>query len=182
VIPRVRTTQYAREGARQESGEGKAMRNRTWLQNSRGEWFVPGQAALTLAVLAAPRLDGGTLDWSGLVGALGIVLCIVGLGVVLLGSLALGRNLSPFPKPKVDGRLVTNGIFAVVRHPIYGGFSVAAVGWSFMWNGAATYLATALLLVFFDIKARHEERWLQARFADYAAYKSRVKKLVPFVY
>ena len=69
-----------------------------------------------------------------------------------------------------------------MRHPIYSGLSLAAFGWSLIWNSIAALVATLLLLAFFDIKARREERWLEEKFTGYAAYRSRVKKLIPFVY
>jgi protein-S-isoprenylcysteine O-methyltransferase Ste14 len=39
-----------------------------------------------------------------------------------------------------------------------------------------------VLLAFFDLKSRREEVWLRERYADYASYSSRVRKLIPFVY
>src|SRR5215831_18230974 len=121
-----------------------------WFRNTRGEWFVIAQTALMLAVLVAPKLDGRNVFWTGITGAAGGPLCIVGLGFVVLESTALGRNLSPFPKPKEKGTLVESGIFSVVRHPIYSGFSLAAFGWSLLWNSIATLIAALLLLAFFD--------------------------------
>ena len=153
-----------------------------WLHNTRGEWFVIAQSALMLAAVFAPKLDGRNFFRSGIKGCAGGLFCIVGLGFVVLGSIALGRNLSPFPKPKEKGTLVESGIFSVVRHPIYSGFSLAAFGWSLLWNSIAALIAALLLLAFFDIKARREERWLEEKFTEYAAYRSRVKKLIPFVY
>ena len=158
------------------------MSTSDWLRNTRGEWFVIAQAALLLAVVVAPKLDGRSVSWSGLADAAGGLLCIAGLGFVVLGSIALGRNLSPFPKPKEKGTLVESEIFSIVRHPIYTGFSLFAFGWSLVWNSIAALIAALVLLVFFDIKARREERWLEEKFTGYAAYKERVKKLVPFVY
>jgi protein-S-isoprenylcysteine O-methyltransferase Ste14 len=110
------------------------------------------------------------------------LLCVVGSGFVVLGSVALGRNLTPFPKPTEDGSLVERRIFSVVRHPIYSGFTLFAFGWGLVWNSSATLIAALVLLFFFDIKARREERWLEAKFGSYAAYKKRVKKLIPLVY
>ena len=158
------------------------MSSNDWLRNARGEWFVIAQAALMLAAVAAPKLDGRSISGAGITDAAGGLLCLVGLGFVALGSMALGRNLSPFPKPKDNGTLVESGIFSIVRHPIYSGFSLFAFGWSLVWNSIATLIAALVLLAFFDIKARREERWLEEKFAGYAAYKSRVKKLIPFVY
>jgi len=42
---------------------------------------------------------------------LGIVLMVVGAGVALAGAMALGRNLTPFPKPSAQAQLVRHGIY-----------------------------------------------------------------------
>jgi protein-S-isoprenylcysteine O-methyltransferase Ste14 len=38
------------------------------------------------------------------------------------------------------------------------------------------------LFVLLDVKSRHEERWLAAKFPAYSSYKRRVRKLIPFIY
>jgi hypothetical protein len=43
-------------------------------------------------------------------------------------------QLIAVPQAKKNGTLVESGIFSVVRHPIYSGFSLAAFGWSVLWN------------------------------------------------
>jgi protein-S-isoprenylcysteine O-methyltransferase Ste14 len=153
---------------------------RDWLSNRRGEWYVVAQGVLMTAALLAPILDGrlGT----GIALAAGAALCLTGLAFVVIGSVRLGRNLSPFPKPRDNGRLVREGIFSLVRHPIYSGFTFLTLGWSLAWNSVAALIGALILLAFFDIKARREERWLETTFADYAEYRRRVKKLIPFVY
>jgi len=160
--------------------------SRSWLRNARGEWFLIVQAALMLAVFFAPKLDAlfgapspSRSEFSLIAGTL---LGIAGLGFVLLGSAALGRNLSPFPKPKESATLIENGVFSVVRHPIYTGFSLCALGWTVARGSGAALISAVVLMVFFDVKARREERWLEGKFASYRAYKGRVKKLIPFVY
>ena len=159
------------------------MSRKDWLHNSRGEWYVIGQAVLILAVLFAPRLDGRAASWFDTAVIAGAALCLIGLGFVLLGSLGLGRNnLSAFPKPRDNSSLVTSGIFSVVRHPIYSGFILLTFGWSLIWGSVAAFVAAFALLIFFDLKARREERWLEAKFSGYTAYKQRIKKLIPFVY
>ena len=40
----------------------------------------------------------------------------------------------------------------------------------------------AVVLVFFDIKSRREERWLMAKFPEYAGYRRRVRKHIPYLY
>jgi protein-S-isoprenylcysteine O-methyltransferase Ste14 len=39
-----------------------------------------------------------------------------------------------------------------------------------------------IVLVFFDIKSRREERWLKAKYPGYGAYQKSVRKLIPFIY
>jgi protein-S-isoprenylcysteine O-methyltransferase Ste14 len=159
------------------------MSRKAWLQNARGEWYVIGQAVLVLAALFAPKLDGRAPSWSNIAVIAGGALCLVGLVFVLLGSTSLGRdNLSAFPRPRDHSTLVTSGIFSIVRHPIYSGFIFLTLGWSFIWDSVAAFVAALALLIFFDLKARREERWLEAKFSGYAAYKQRIKKLIPFVY
>jgi protein-S-isoprenylcysteine O-methyltransferase Ste14 len=65
---------------------------------------------------------------------------------------------------------------------MYGGGILMAVGWGLWVHGWLTLAYAVLLIVFVDIKARREERWLRERFPEYAAYARRVRKLVPFVY
>jgi protein-S-isoprenylcysteine O-methyltransferase Ste14 len=156
------------------------MSVREWSRNQRGEWFVVAQAVLMIGALLAPLLDAQPI--TSLTSALGGLLGAAGLTFVVLGSLRLGRNLSPFPKPLKGGTLVRNGVFALVRHPIYTGFILLMFGWSLMWRSLAALVGALLLLAFFDIKARREERWLAAAFTDYSEYRQRVRKLIPFVY
>lgn len=154
-----------------------------WFHNPRGEWYVIGQAVLIVAVLFASGLDGRAPSWFDIAAMAGGAVCLVGLGFVFLGSFGLGRNnLSAFPKPRDHSTLVTCGIYSIVRHPIYSGFIFLTLGWSLLWGSVAALVVALALLIFFDLKARREERWLEAKFSGYAAYKQRVKKLIPFVY
>lgn len=159
------------------------MSRTDWLRNERGEWYVAAQAGLMAVVLAAPMLDGrASVSWSDITVIAGGILIIFGLAFMILGSVGLGRNLSPFPKPKDASNLVETGVFAIVRHPIYTGISLCGVGWSLVNHSIAAFVAALVLLAFFDFKARREERWLLEKFSGYEAYRARVKKLIPFVY
>lgn len=159
------------------------MSGADWLRNERGEWYVAAQAGLMAVVLVAPMLDGrASASWLDATVVIGGMFLVVGLAFMVLGSVGLGRNLSPFPKPKDTSSLVETGVFAIVRHPIYTGISLCAVGWSLVNHSIAAFVVALVLLAFFDFKARREERWLEEKFSGYKAYRVRVKKLIPFVY
>ena len=157
-----------------------------WWKNSRGEWYVVAQAVLFLVIAFGP----GWLDvrpdlpdaWRTVTLVAGFALGMAGFMLAMAGIVGLGSNLSPFPHPKDNATLVQTGIYGVVRHPIYSGLVVGAVGWALLNVSLVTLVYAGVLFVFFDIKSRREERWLLRKFPDYAAYRRRVRKLIPFVY
>ena len=55
-------------------------------------------------------------------------------------------------------------------------------GWVCGATGGSRWCGRCVLFVFFDVKSRLEERWLTEKFAGYPEYRTRVKKLIPWVY
>ncbi|RUM69286.1 MAG: isoprenylcysteine carboxylmethyltransferase family protein [Sulfurovum sp.] len=113
---------------------------------------------------------------------LGLGIFFVGLAV---GIFALLRNrLGNFniqPKMKENAELITTGIYAYVRHPMYLSLILMMLG---VWVGSPTFLETLfmlLLILTLLLKAKKEESiWLQESEA-YVAYKKRSKLLLPFI-
>jgi protein-S-isoprenylcysteine O-methyltransferase Ste14 len=112
----------------------------------------------------------------------GRLLIVGGGGLLLAGLVGLGSGLTPLPYPKEGAGLVQSGPFALVRHPMYSGGLVLALGCALCTGSWLTLGYVAVLFVFLDLKSRREERWLTERFPEYAHYRRRVRKLVPFVY
>ena len=160
------------------------MSSTGWWRNARGESYVAVQMVLVLLVLVGPRFGAGVGEppWSTITTAAGSLIGGAGLILCLAGVQRLGRNLTPLPRPKHDATLVEDGVYAVVRHPIYGGLSLAALGWALAWRSPVTLGLSVLLFLFFELKSRREEQWLRQRFPRYAAYQHRVKKLIPLIY
>lgn len=114
--------------------------------------------------------------------ATGIVLVATGVLLVLMSARWLGPSLTPFPRPRPESELVTSGPYRLVRHPIYFANFLILLGWSLLHDDVLTAVGALLLLAFFDLKSRREERWLIERFPDYRLYQQRVRRLVPLVY
>ena len=104
------------------------------------------------------------------------------MGLVAAGILGLRRQLTAYPMPVPGGRLIDDGVFGLVRHPMYGGAVIAAVGWGLVTASPTTLASALALLVFFDLKSRREEAWLGERFGGYAAYRRRTRRLIPWLY
>ena len=119
---------------------------------------------------------------SPLVSAAGDVLLVWGAALLIAGIAGLGSNLTPLPYPVAGSKLVAAGAYRIVRHPMYSGGISAAFGWTLLVHGWLTLAYTVLLFLLADVKARREEQWLLERFPEYAGYRRRVRKLIPFVY
>jgi protein-S-isoprenylcysteine O-methyltransferase Ste14 len=157
-----------------------------WWKNTRGEYYLIVQAPLFALIAAGPWLIDARPDLPPLARAaallLGAVLIAAGGLLSTAGLLRLGRNLSALPHPKDDAEMVAAGVYSLVRHPIYGGLIIAAAGWGLFHRSVLTLGLALALFIFFDVKSRREERYLVRRFPAYARYRTRVRKLIPFVY
>lgn len=162
------------------------MKHAPWWQGRRGEGYVAVQAALFGLILFGPTGIETLTPWpaalSGPATTFGLMLLVAGLLISVAAASGLGRNLTPLPHPRDDCQLVETGLYGWVRHPIYCGLIFTAFGWALFVQGWLTLAWASLLLVFFDIKSRREEAWLMARFPRYAAYRKRVRKLIPYLY
>lgn len=147
----------------------------------RGESWVAVQAVLLLLLFIAPPMGG---PWPYPDGFRLVGWACIAVGTMTLGWSAwnLGRSLTPFPRPVDDGRLVTTGAYRFVRHPIYSGVLVIALGLALLTMSPLRLAIAGVLFVFFNLKARREERWLEEKYADYAAYRKRVKRFIPWIY
>lgn len=150
----------------------------------RGEGWLLLQLLLLLAIVAAAmafpwQVDGSIEQIARVVGLIGLV---GGLIVFALGIVTLGGSLSPLPKPLASAELVERGVYRFIRHPIYTGLILAALGGSIYAVSPLALFFTLALVVVLDLKARREEIWLRQQYAGYAGYSSRTKKFIPLVY
>jgi len=163
-----------------------AARNKPWWKGSRGEWLVVAQVALIALVFLGPRKVAGQPAWPFLFPhacrVMGGVLIVAGGVLLVAGLFRLGRGLTPLPYPKDGSDLIQTGPFALVRHPMYCGGLILALGWALYVRGWLTLGYVVGLFAFLDAKSRREERWLAEKFPAYAGYQKRVRKLIPFVY
>ncbi len=145
-----------------------------------GLWVVSQAILLTAVFLLAVRRRGHTRNVAIIV--TGVVLLVLGAVLVLAGVIALGRNLTPYPKPSEKARLVQEGVFSVIRHPLYTGVMLMSFGWAQIWQSRPALLMAFALIPFFIAKARREEQWLRKRFAEHRDYQRRVKRFIPQIF
>jgi protein-S-isoprenylcysteine O-methyltransferase Ste14 len=96
--------------------------------------------------------------WSGL------ILAVIGIGLAIWARFSLGSNWSGTVTLKENHELIRAGLYSRIRHPIYTGILLGAIG-SGMIDGEVRDLLGFLILVFsFFIKAKREESFLFQEF------------------
>jgi protein-S-isoprenylcysteine O-methyltransferase Ste14 len=112
----------------------------------------------------------------------GAVIFFVGLSLAILGRLQLGKNWLDLEDARVrsDQSLVTGGVYAYVRHPIYGGDILLLFGLQLALNSWLV-LAVVIPLVIVIRQVLAEEALLLRAFPGYVSYCARTKRFIPFV-
>jgi protein-S-isoprenylcysteine O-methyltransferase Ste14 len=151
--------------------------------SGRGGGWVVAQFIVMAAVVVALFLPPGWPDSARTqLAVAGAALAVAGVAIAVSAGLALGRWLTPFPRPAPGAELVVRGPYRVVRHPFYAGGLLFFCGLSLVGSVAALVGTGALGLVWAR-KSRVEEGHLLARFPAYADYAARVRwRLIPGVY
>jgi protein-S-isoprenylcysteine O-methyltransferase Ste14 len=139
--------------------------------------FVAVQALLLIALFLTP--PGSLWPVTGAVGAVGTYLTVAGFGLVVWAVLTFGAGVTPSPVPSPRAALQTVGPFRWVRHPMYTGVMTIALGMTVGRASLTALVLLAVLVVFFNVKARWEEQRLVDRYAGYAEYRKGTGRFVP---
>ena len=147
----------------------------------RGGLWVATQFILLMAVFALSVIYQGGVQHDAVRWA-GVTLLIVSGLCLFAGFRALGRQLTPFPKPADGGKVVQGGVYGWVRHPIYTGVLAGVWGWAVYYASWPGLVLAVVCVAFFDAKARREEAWLTNKYPEYAGYARQVSRFIPFLY
>ncbi|MGZ5491897.1 MAG: methyltransferase family protein [Nitrososphaeraceae archaeon] len=101
----------------------------------------------------------------------GAIVSILGFLIIVIAILQLNKNLTPFPTPKKNGALIKTGLYKYVRHPIYSGIFMAAIGIAFYTGSYWQFVISFMLLILFYYKSMYEESLLIEKYKDYENYK-----------
>jgi protein-S-isoprenylcysteine O-methyltransferase Ste14 len=128
------------------------------------------------------RHDFWTLDGEG-VRWLGFAPVAVGGALRIAPVFVLGRRFSGLVAIQPGHRLVTDGLYGVIRNPSYLGLLINALGWALAFRAGVGVVLAALIAVPLIARIRAEERLLSAEFgAEYEAYRARTWRLVPYLW
>ncbi len=114
---------------------------------------------------------------------IGLFITCAGIAFVIAARVHLGRNWSGTVTVKQDHTLISGGPYSVVRHPIYSGFLLAALGTA-IYNGQVRSLVAIALAAGVTLQKIYlEEKFMTEQFgAQYLEYTREVKRLIPRVW
>ena len=134
-----------------------------------------------LLLLACPveaLLVGGVAEGRS-VGALAFA---SGVAFYRWGAMTLGASLSPLVTPHPGGRLVTGGPYRLVRHPMYLGQLLIALGAPATLGCRFAYAVSFAAAIVLFVRVGMEENALARAYAEYPSYRARSKRFLPFVF
>jgi protein-S-isoprenylcysteine O-methyltransferase Ste14 len=123
--------------------------------------------------------------WNDLIVAyIGIIFLIIGGIIMVTSRIQLGKYGTPVVHTGEDHKLVTKGLYKIVRHPMYFGAILMMLGPFFAFRSLFVLIAVVILYLFLmRMRIKIEEETLIGTFGDdYRNYVKRTKKLIPLIY
>jgi protein-S-isoprenylcysteine O-methyltransferase Ste14 len=114
--------------------------------------------------------------------ALGLVCFALGVGLYRLAGRALGDALSPFVAPRPGAALVTAGPYRYLRHPMYVGQALIAVGAPLTLGSRRVVWLALPAVAILVVRARLEDAALARTFPEHPRWAARAKRVVPFIF
>jgi protein-S-isoprenylcysteine O-methyltransferase Ste14 len=108
--------------------------------------------------------------------AVGVLLGVWAVAVMRLG------HFNIFPDLLEKSQLVTRGPYRFIRHPMYTAILLICIPLVIAVPTIANHIALLVLIADLFFKLTYEEKLLGERFPEYAEYRKRTKRLIPWVF
>ena len=113
-----------------------------------------------------------------------------GFSLIILG-LCLGfwvisynriNNFNIQPELKKEAKLITDGPYRLLRHPMYTALLLVMLGVSMTKQNPIVFVAWTLLIGILWIKSLLEEHYLTERWPQYASYRKNTYRFIPLIW
>ncbi len=168
---------------------GKVVASRRVARGSEAAWLSATAAvqAWTLGVVLLPAWfyawpDVGNVPDSTAVQVIGPAVWVLGMVLAGWSVRTLGRFMTVSIQVTEGHRLVQEGPYAWIRHPIYTGNAMAALGLAVLYLSPPLVALALLLVVLAAYRGRTEDAFLRTpqAFGDaYVAYAARTGRFLP---
>jgi protein-S-isoprenylcysteine O-methyltransferase Ste14 len=133
-----------------------------------------GAPMLGLPLLPQPRFEINYIIF-----IIGIVLALLSVLVWIQAFIQIGI----IPCLRQKSKLISSGIYSIVRHPIYLGNILMPLGLALAFRALYALLYVPVIIIFFTVTIFIEEKTLTEEYGqEYSNYKKKVKwRLIPWV-
>ena len=114
--------------------------------------------------------------------AAGYVISFTGFAWLIIAMYQLNTNLTAYPSPKETGKLITSGLYRIVRHPIYSGVLLLSLGVALVMNNYLMLGLFVIFILFFLYKSSYEESLLRKKYPEYDQYMHKTGGLFPVLW
>ena len=163
----------------------KSKNNGASSSDKNSLWWLYGIITLgyTLSFSIGATEIGRIHNWNTFF-AIGMALFIMGFLIRIHSILTLGRYFT-YSVVKLDNhKIIEAGLYKIIRHPGYLGQLIIFLGISTSLSNWTSILAMMIPVVFgFAYRISVEEKFMVEQFGkNYLDYRTRTKRIIPFVY
>ena len=142
----------------------------------RGGFLVFAQFLLILLMVLPVGNPSSTLVYGLGMSGVGLVVGLFALAKNSFGNFNIRPNL------KEDGVLITTGIYAYIRHPMYTSVLIFMLGIVILYPMPYEYVLYALLVPTLLMKLFYEEYLWKCETEEYREYCKNTKRIIPSIF
>ena len=130
---------------------------------------------LILPFTKSPKIPISTINAL----SIGIIFLIANFYIKIIAQKQIGK----LPGLKTKGKLITTGIYNIIRHPLYLSNGFLALGLAILFKSWYAFLFSIVYMLLFLLIIHFEEKDLLKKYGkEYEKYKKKVKyKIIPWV-
>jgi protein-S-isoprenylcysteine O-methyltransferase Ste14 len=129
------------------------------------------------AAFAWPAVSTQEFFRSEIISWAGVLLCLVGLLLLLWSVVSFGQSFRVGIDTDHPDRLITDGVFAFSRNPIYVAFAIVLFGEFLIFSNWIRLIYVAAAAWLFHRQVRREEEYLKRHYGGaYVEYCNRVRR------
>jgi protein-S-isoprenylcysteine O-methyltransferase Ste14 len=146
------------------------------------DFLIPPLALLYFYIVFAAAFDLPAVSkqeffHSGAASWLGVLLCLVGLTLLFLSLVSFGRSFRVGIDSDRPDELITTGLFAFSRNPIYVAFAFVLLGEFLVFSNWVLLVYLVVAIGLFHRQVLREEEFLKKQYGrQYSEYSDRVKR------
>ena len=143
-----------------------------------------GTMIMPMLYIFSPWLNSFNMSLPDLARWIGVICFGFGLILFWLVHKALGKNWSPILEIRKEHKLITEGPYKYIRHPMYSMLWIWVIcQWLILANWIVGIMGVLTWSILYFIRLPEEEKMMIEEFGQkYKDYMKKTKKIIPWVY